>query len=231
MRSLARWSLDLLAPRVCAGCGGLARDRAALCTVCRDDGFRAPLVRPDAVEGISEILAGTLLEGGARHLIHDLKYRGSKVAAFDLAEWIARLAPPETGPEVVLVPVPLTAARRRERGYNQAELLARELSKRWGIRVEPAFLSRKTFRGSQTRRGGEDRRRALAATFVPGPRFSASSIPVLVDDVLTTGATLSACAAACLHGGVDRVHGVCAAWAQQEGGVLPEPRALGISRG
>ena len=111
------------------------------------------------------------------------------------------------------MPVPITNARRRERGYNQAEILAWELSRRTGIPVEPGFLARTRFRGSQTRRDAVERREALAGMFGPSSGFDAGRIPVLVDDVLTTGATLSACAAACLHGGVPEVHGACMVWA------------------
>jgi ComF family protein len=206
------WLLDLASPRICVGCRGLAEPRANLCGKCRalcleDDS------RPNLPEGVGYLLAGPRHAGAVRGLVHGLKYEGHRAAAGDLADLlVARGALPSDSRQI-LVPVPLTPARRRERGYNQAECLARELAARTGIPVAKDFLHRVRFRGSQTKRTGGERREALAGMFGKGPGFRAECVPVLVDDVLTTGATLSACAAVCLHGGVPEVRAVCAAWA------------------
>lgn len=206
------WLLDLASPRICLGCRGLAAPRASLCHPCRErcleDGSR-----PSLPEGVGMLLTGPRHAGAVRRLVHGLKYEGHRAAAGDLAALVTARGALPPDPRQILVPVPLTSARRRERGYNQAECLARELGARTGIPVAKDFLHRVRFRGSQTKRTGGERREALAGMFGKGPGFRADRVPVLVDDVLTTGATLSACAAVCLHGGVPEVRAVCAAWA------------------
>lgn len=145
--------------------------------------------------------------------MHGLKYEGRHAYRRDLVDLLERRGLGDLPDGAVLVPVPVTPERKRERGYNQSERLARELGGRIGVPVAADFLRRVRFRGSQTRRSGEERRAALAGQFASGPGFRKDAVPILVDDVLTTGATLSACAAACLHGGVPEVRAVCMAWA------------------
>jgi len=173
----------------------------------------ADRVVPVAPEGVARLVSGPRLSGPVRKLVHGLKYEGHRAAAVDLVDLLLADSSIATPAGAVLVPVPLTGARLRERGYNQAGLLAREISRRTGIPVAEGFLERRRFQGSQTRRTGEERREALGGMFGPGPRFRREAVPILVDDVLTTGATLSACAAACLYGGVPEVHAACAACA------------------
>lgn len=206
------WLLDLASPRICVGCRGLAAPRASLCPPCRERCLDDKS-RPSLPEGVGLLLAGPRHAGAVRQLVHGLKYEGHRAAARDLAALVTARGEFPSDPRQILVPVPLTSARRRERGYNQAECLARELGAATGIPVEPGFLRRVRFQGSQTKRSGGQRREALAGMFEKGPGFRADRVPVLVDDVLTTGATLSACAAICLHAGVPEVRAVCAAWA------------------
>lgn len=212
-RAAGEWCLSLALPRICAGCGCLARVDSSLCEPCRE----ACLVRStsDATvpEGVATLHRGPELQGTVRRLVHGLKYEAHRRAARDLVDLFLASSGWSAAPGTVLVPVPITHARRRERGYNQAEVLAWELSRRSGVPVQTDFLVRTRFRGSQTKRGAIERREALAGMFGPSSGFDAQRIPILVDDVLTTGATLSACAAACLHGGVPEVHGVCMVWA------------------
>lgn len=212
-RVAGEWCLSIALPRICAGCGCLASEDSALCEPCRE----ACLVRSGAdamvPEGVARLHRGPELQGTVRRLVHGLKYESHRRAARDLVDLFLQSSGWSAAPGSVLVPVPITHARRRERGYNQAEVLAWELSRRSGVPVRADFLARTRFRGSQTRRGAIERREALAGMFGPSTGFDATKIPILVDDVLTTGATLSACAAACLHGGVPEVHGACMVWA------------------
>lgn len=207
------WLLDLASPRICAGCRGLAAPGASLCEPCRTRSLDDKS-RPTLPEGVGFLLSGPRHVGAVRQLVHGLKYEGHRAAARDLAELVLARGSLPADERQILVPVPLTSARRRERGYNQAECLAREVGRATGIPVEAGFLRRTRFRGSQTKRSGSERREALAGMFEPGPRFRSDRVPVLIDDVLTTGATLSACAAVCLHAGVPDVRAVCAAWAE-----------------
>ena len=94
-----------------------------------------------------------------------------------------------------LVPVPLHPSRRRRRGFNQAERLARALADRTGAPVADV-LARSGRRTTQVGRGRGDRRAATAGAVPARRRTAVPSEAVLVDDVVTTGATLAACAAA-----------------------------------
>ena len=139
-----------------------------------------------------------------RRLVHALKYRNisgmasylvrhsSAVKEGLVAQELSMLAQP-----LYFVPVPLHRARYRERGYNQAELLAAALATATGGKV-CRFLKRKTFVVSQTKLSKEERELNVAGAFVadfPREMPTRGSV-VVVDDVFTTGATTSACLAA-----------------------------------
>jgi ComF family protein len=135
-------------------------------------------------------------EGTLRTLIHELKYRGRRRVAARLAELL--MARPEVvqvlSAECVLLPVPLHPRRRRERGFNQADLLARELGRRSGLPVASALVRRKDTR-SQTGLSAAARRANVAGAFAVRHRpLVAGRRVILVDDVTTTGATVRACA-------------------------------------
>ncbi len=148
--------------------------------------------------------AATWLLGGAREAVHALKYDGWRGAARAMAEVMAGLEPLECG--TVLVPVPLGARRLRQRGYNQAAVLAEALAARTGLRVDGDRLARARETTTQTALAPAARvanlKGAFTAGVVGGGRF------VLVDDVLTTGATLGSAAEALLAAGAERVEAV-----------------------
>lgn len=123
-----------------------------------------------------------------------------------MAEIMAAAIPPVPA-SVPLVPVPLTARRRAERGFNQAELIARALAERWGNPV--AGLLERVGDGAP-QRGAARTARIRQVQGVFGARAEAV-VPygaVLVDDVMTTGATLAACALALRRAGAHHVGGV-----------------------
>lgn len=152
--------------------------------------------------GLSPFSRGASLgpfEGALRLLIHELKYRSRRRVAARLAELL--VARPEVGQVLcsdgVLLPVPLHPRRRRERGFNQADLLARELGRRCGLRVAPAALVRRKETRSQTGLSAAARRANMAGAFAVRRRAQVTGQRViLVDDVTTTGATARACAEA-----------------------------------
>jgi ComF family protein len=145
-----------------------------------------------------------LLEDGAREAVHLLKYEGWARMADALAPSMRALEPLTGG--VCLIPVPLSAARARERGYNQAERIARALGRRTGLAVRPELLHRTRHTPTQTALPPEARRANVAGAFrAAGAREVRA---VLVDDVFTTGSTLLAAAAALTAGGAASVDAV-----------------------
>jgi predicted amidophosphoribosyltransferase len=131
-----------------------------------------------------------------------LKFGGALAVADVMAAQITAGAPPGLLDGAALVPVPLPAARRRARGFDQAERLARALAGRTGAPVVPC-LRRLGAAPRQTGAPARDRRtagRIAVERSAPSPRHA-----VLVDDVLTTGATLHGCAVALRGGGTRTV--------------------------
>jgi ComF family protein len=147
-------------------------------------------------------------EGSLRTLVHELKYRGKLRVAERLAE--ALVAQPGAlhllrGSDV-LVPVPLHPRRRRERGFNQAEVLAQALARRAGRPCAPAALVRRKDTCPQAGLSAAERRRNVQDAFaVRGRPQIAGRVVTVVDDVLTTGATAQACARALLAAGAAEV--------------------------
>lgn len=95
----------------------------------------------------------------------------------------------------LVLSVPMTAAKERRRGYNQAELLARALAARIGVRCDPALLIKRAEREAQSKLRRAARTVNVRGLFAASPRVAARKV-LLVDDICTTGATLRACAAA-----------------------------------
>ena len=141
-----------------------------------------------------------MVDGPARELVHALKYGGWRVAAGPMADAIARRCAGRLKEVEVLLPVPLGARRLRQRGYNQAAVLARALGERVGARVDERALVRVRDTRTQTTLGPAERWRNVEGAFAPAGALAGVKVAV-VDDVLTTGATLAACAAALAAGG------------------------------
>ena len=153
-------------------------------------------------------------EGPARELVRALKFRGAAALVDAMAAQIAANAPSGllgegAGPDParpVLVPVPLHPRRMRARGFNQARLLAEALARRTGLATADC-LERLGAEGTQVGRGRHERRAAPAGRVLmrSGQATEAPAHALLVDDVVTTGGTLAACAAALRSAGTGEV--------------------------
>ncbi len=135
-------------------------------------------------------------EGPARALVQALKYRGAERVADAMAAQIAANCRPELLAGAVLVPVPLHPARERRRGYNQAERIAAALARRKDLPLADCLERRGPRRARQVGRGRSERLSAGALGIGVAGGIGAMKEVVLVDDVVTTGATFAACARA-----------------------------------
>ena len=132
----------------------------------------------------------------AREALHAFKFGGRRALAAPLGDLLAELGPalPLEAMDVI-VPVPLHPRRERERGFNQSWLLARRVAAAWRVTARADVLTRRVATAPQTALGADARRINVGGAFrVRRPELVAGRHVVLVDDIMTTGATAGACA-------------------------------------
>jgi ComF family protein len=169
-------------------------------------------------------------DGSLRELVHMLKYEGVTPLAGTLGALMSRAVPRSAGFDVV-VPMPMHWWRRWRRGFNQAELLGREVGRRLGLPMSSA-VKRKKATATQTGLTSSARRKNVAGAFVvSSPERLSGKRVLLVDDVLTTGATVNACAGVLKAAGAVYVAVVTLARADRRAGIelCRQPSEQGIA--
>lgn len=204
LQSLLEQLLDLIYPERCTVCGTTG---SLFCAACSS---RLTPYPPEAAPpGLEAMLVAWLYGDEVRQAIHALKYQRRRRVALLLADALADAWPPPPGD--ALIPVPLHPDRLAERGFNQAEELAQRLSQRWRLPLCTQGLIRGRDTGHQARLGRRARQSNVAGAFLWCSRHPPPARILLVDDVLTTGATLVACADALRLAGSQEVRAVALA--------------------
>ncbi len=181
----------MLAPPLCWGCDGPSRRGEPVCGRCRG-GLHRLSAEPVWLCGV-RVWAPVAYSGPARDLVRALKFRGARGVADTMAAQMVAGASLEFQEGLAVVPVPLHPRRRRTRGYNQAALIAAAVASRTGLRLADP-LERTGPATAQVSRHRPERRAGPAGAIEA--RAAAPRRVLLVDDVVTTGATLAACSAA-----------------------------------
>lgn len=194
-------TMPRLTPPWCARCGlafptfgPLANPTIGDCHACR--------VEPPA---FAWARAAVDYDGPAREALQAFKFGGRRLLARPLAQLIVDTPEAERAIRAdALVPVPLAPARERERGFNQAAVLAERLAPRFGVPVRAAWLARTRLTAPQTELSAAERRSNVRGAFAAARAVRGRSI-VVIDDVFTTGATVSECARALAAAGAREV--------------------------
>ena len=216
---IARSALDVIFPINCAGCGRegtvlcagclavLERVTAPYCSVCCVPGVSGICDRCSEYPcGFDSLRSPFLFRGAVRDAIHRLKYKGERASSGDLSGLMSEYL--ECNPVAVdsLVPVPLHPRRLRSRGYNQSALLAHEIGKRVELPVTDNLLVRVRNPHPQVEaRTREGRQNNVAGNFECVEDVTGLTV-LLIDDVATTGSTLSECAFALKAKGAVEIH-------------------------
>jgi ComF family protein len=225
-RGLARATLDLLLPATCPACDRLLDDGEPGLVCGRCWTRLAPLPHPQCARCghpsrpgncawcallPSHVRAARSVcwvhRGTGREIVHALKYDRWHAVATGIADRMARLSWPNDviRERTAVIPVPLADVRLRERGFNQSERLATALAERWRVPVWRDVLARSRSTKTQTRLTPDQRLANVSGAFrvhdASGFLRGRNAHVVLVDDVVTTAATLNACAAALVAGG------------------------------
>ena len=208
IRELVDRVLDLIYPTRCILCRQyIAPGRPRICPACRE---RMPVTDNGGRrrgDFFSECVSALYYEGDVKDAIQRYKFSGAQVYAEAFGELLASCIYEQLEGEYdILSWVPLDARRRRKRGYDQAELLARDAGRR--LRREPARVLRKRVGVKpQSRTGDPVKRKAnIAGAYrVPDPALIKGKRILLIDDIVTTGATLSECAKTLLLAGAEDV--------------------------
>ena len=211
-------ALALLFPPQCPGCGGEVGEQAAWCPDCLKELWQ-PRSIDTAARGMPHVdrccvLAG--YDGAVRALLHGLKFERRRSDAAPLA-WLLSMADEAELSDLNLtgamaVPVPLSALRREERGFNQVELIFAAWCKQQGLDWQDNLLLRRRHTAPQWQLDRKLRQQNInGAFFCNAPEHIRHRSVLLLDDIVTTGATLEQCALTLRQAGVASVQALCLA--------------------
>lgn len=214
LREIKDSFLQLLFPHVCCGCGSdMLSKESVLCMRCIDampeTNFELHAGNPVEKKfwGQIQLEQATAQyyftrESLMQHLMHQFKYRGNKELALQLGKMMGEsLKKSNRFPVDALIPLPLFPAKEKRRGYNQATVLCEGIAESLQVPVLKDAVVRSQHTDTQTRKGRIERWQNMEGKFVLAkPGMVENKKLLLVDDVVTTGATLEACGSVLLEG-------------------------------
>ena len=220
-----QWILDLLFPRKCALCRKLlSKEETDYCRDCRAKAPRFPVLQEkehpsgkSTLQFLDSVTAVWYYKENVREAILRLKFHKAAFLAEPLGRSLA-MKVMETHPEGfdLLTWVPVSAKRKRKRGYDQAELLAKAAGKELGIPAQ-SLLQKIRDNPAQSGMSGEERKTNVQGVYKMKKGADPSEKRILlIDDVFTTGATAEACARVLLSAGAKEVHCAVVATSQKD---------------
>ncbi|MFZ4828566.1 MAG: ComF family protein [Phototrophicaceae bacterium] len=205
--AFTRYWLDVVFPPRCANCGRLD---TFFCSACQARLDALPLKHLERTLPPFSGLISTEMHRIPllRRLIHSLKYDNMPELAQPLGIRLATAIQDDNWEIDLVISVPLHPHRQRERGYNQSTELAKVVSEVLGLRELSSALQRTVNTRSQVGLGQQQRLDNVAGAFIANPHHLEGAKVLLIDDVLTTGATMQACAEAVIAAGAHSIYGV-----------------------
>lgn len=201
-------ALNFVYPSSCMICKASLPDSPGLCDSCWDDIeiWDSELHEVDFEHEFDQIVILYQFNDCIRSLIHALKYRGKTLPGQIFGKALGQRIAGAVEPDAVIVPVPLHSAKKRARGYNQSEIIARATGRVSGLQVMGNALKRVRATPTQTQLGVLEREYNVQGAFrVRHPASIEGRKIFLIDDVITTGATLNACVLALRSAGAQCV--------------------------
>lgn len=205
LRALWTGALDIIYPSVCVGC---ERVGELLCEHCIET-IEEPPPPPSRGDNLADFVAVGAHTTALRDALHALKYEGERRMGDVLGRLLAEKVLEKEWKIDIIIPVPLHSQRLAERGYNQANEIAKTLAIEIGSRLASDALDKVRATTSQVELSAVDRQRNVEGAFKVAESYQQhlqDQIILLVDDVCTTGSTLMECAAALRDAGVAKVY-------------------------
>ena len=204
--------IDLVFPRRCGGCGQVD---TGWCPHCQQLLDQAPIATSlHSIPDLSKVASTGVLGGKLQQAIWAFKYENQPHLAEVLGERLLRSLTVQDWIFDIIVPVPLHTSRLLKRGYNQAQLLSEYLADHLPQTCLPQAISRQRQTDSQVGLAQKQRQKNVEGAFQADVETVKNRTILLVDDVVTTGATLSACARSAFAAGASDVYGLTVSRAQ-----------------
>jgi ComF family protein len=207
IRHLFDACIDLIFPPRCAGCG---RVDYVWCEQCQLNLASIPIepIINDTIPFMEFVASTGLHDGLLKEAVQGIKYGNVKLLGEELGKRLAECVQTQDWTIDTMIPVPLHETRLKQRGYNQAQVLCEYAATQLEIPCVPQALKREIYSQSQVGLSAEERKKNVENVFSAKSDLVSNRSIIIVDDVCTTGSTLSECAKVLLDAGARQVYGL-----------------------